>query len=310
MLTDSLKDTIAFMRKEARMRAYAWGQRVGARRGSANDRPRRPVFIVGCPRSGTTLLFELLAQHSDFRALPGEGHVIWNAYQHPRRKSWSSDRATAADVTPSERTFVYGAIRHVAGGYRYLDKTPKNVLKLPYLVSLFPDAQFVFIKRDGRATVNSLIEGWSLRKGISYRLPEPLRLAEYQGRFWSYVLPSGWREVRRSTIAHVAAAQYVASNETAIGDIASLSGGSVIEVSYEDLVSRPIDTSARLLELLELRGSTEVLEFASHLDQHVSGALSTPRQDKWRDRVDQIERVLPIIGPTVKHLGYETEVVP
>jgi hypothetical protein len=309
MLTDSLSDTIAFARREARMRAFAW--RLSLRhRGSAGDRPRRPVFIVGCPRSGTTLLFALLARHSDLRALPGEGHAIWSAYQHPRRKSWSSDRATALDLTPGEREFVNRAIRRVAAGYRYLDKTPRNVLKLPYLLSLFPDAQFVFIKRDGRATVSSLIEGWMTRKGISYRLPQPLCLAEYRGRYWSYILPPGWRELRGSTITHVAAAQYVASNETAIGDIEKLPADSLIEVSYEELVSRPVDTSERLLELLELRGSTEVLEFASHLDQHVAGALSAPREDKWRDRIAEIERVLPIIGPTMNRMGYETEVAP
>jgi hypothetical protein len=116
--------------------------------------------------------------------------------------------------------------------------------------------------------------------------------------------------LRGSTITHVAAAQYVASNETAIGDIEKLPADSLIEVSYEELVSRPVDTSARVLELLELRGSTEVLEFASHLDQHVAGALSAPREDKWRDRIAEIERVLPIIGPTMNRMGYETEVAP
>jgi len=41
-------------------------------------------------------------------------------------------------VRPAERRYLYTAIKTMAGEMRFLDKTPKNILKLPYLASLFP----------------------------------------------------------------------------------------------------------------------------------------------------------------------------
>jgi len=108
-------------------------------------------------------------------------------------------------VRPAERRYLYTAIKTMAGEMRFLDKTPKNILKLPYLASLFPDATFVFVKRDAPDTLNSLIEGWTVRFGIPYRLPQRLELADYRGRYWCYVLPERWREWARTSVGDVAA---------------------------------------------------------------------------------------------------------
>jgi Sulfotransferase family len=307
MMVDSMHDHLAFLKADAMIRTDRWRLHLYGLSDAAVSAPMDPVFVVGCPRSGTTLLFSLLARHDAFRSLSREGHVIWNAYQHPRRKGWSSDRATSGDIHPRERRYAYGAIRRITRGSRFLDKTPKNVLKIPYLAALFPNAQFLFLKRDGRATVSSLIEGWAARKGISYRLPRPLDLAEYKGHYWSYILPPGWRDVVHTSIADVAAAQYTASNETALADIKRLPRGSVIESSYEELVAKPTDECRRILRLLGLPMSSRVADMADNLDRHVAGALSPPRADKWHDQMDQIQRVLPQIAPTMARLGYGTE---
>jgi len=271
--------------------------------------PARPIFVVGCPRSGTTLLFQLLRCHENVRALPGEGHVLWNAYQHPRLKGWTSDRATGADIRPGEAGYLYAAINRLAGGFRFLDKTPKNVLKIPYLAALFPDASFVLIKRDGPGTVSSLIDGWKARRGISYRLPIPLHLADLpRTRLWSFVLPQGWRQVVGTSIAEVAALQYVDSWETALTDVRALPAGSWTVVSYEDLVADPVRESRRLLEVLELPASDQVEAFARRLPHNPVAAITPPAPGKWRRNAEDILRIYPSIAPTVARLGYETGV--
>src|SRR5262249_48843084 len=55
---------------------------------------RRPIFVLGCPRSGTTVLFAMLRRHPDLAGSDAEGHVLWDAYQHPARRGWDSDRST------------------------------------------------------------------------------------------------------------------------------------------------------------------------------------------------------------------------
>src|SRR5262249_6051022 len=58
-----------------------------------------------------------------------------------------------------------------------------NCLRIPFLRALFPDARFVFLRRDGRATISSLIEGWRAGSRYeTYRLPAPLPIAGTKGR--------------------------------------------------------------------------------------------------------------------------------
>jgi hypothetical protein len=219
-------------------------------------------------------------------------------------KGWSSDRVTEDDVKPGEPRFLYTGIRRIAGDRRFLDKTPKNVLRIPYLTKLFPDATFVLLKRDGRDTVSSLIEGWKVRQSPSYRLPEPLDLSDYRGRMWSFVLPPGWREWASSSIAEVAAFQYAASYEIALDDKECLPPDSVVEVRFEELLQSPRREVPWLLERLELSPSTEVMDIALNLNAYPVMSNSPPRREKWRDRADEIARVMPRIAPTMARLGY------
>jgi hypothetical protein len=270
--------------------------------------PHKPVFIIGSPRSGTTLLFRLMRRHEAFWAPRGEGHVLWNAYQHPRHKGWTSDRVTKEDIKESEPHFLYSAIEKMTDGARFLDKTPRNALKLPYLMSLFPDASIILLRRSGLDTVSSLIEGWTVRHGVSYRLPEKLELNEYEGRLWSYVLPPGWQERKRTTFADIAALQYTTSYEIAIADLQTLEPPSYIEIQFEELLRAPAAVLTDAFDRLGLGMTEPVLEMARNLGAHPVQTNTPPRAEKWRDREDEIMRILPQISPVMKRLGYSTDV--
>lgn len=306
MLSDPLPVRAAAAKHWSQQRTqFAWHRAISAARGT-EEAPARPIFVLGCPRSGTSVVFALLQRHEALRSPGREGHALWNAYQHPRLKGWSSDRATHQDIKPFERRYLYTAIKSTTGDLRFLDKTPKNILKLPYLASLFPDATFVFVKRDGPDTVNSLIEGWTVRFGISYRLPQRLELVDYRGRYWCYVLPEGWRDWARTSVGDVAAFQYVESYETALDDRSSLSDHSFVDLRYEDLLQHPVRETKALLDRLELPPSDSVMEMARNLTAYPSkSTVSRPREGKWRDRAEEIARITPRITPTVLRLGYE-----
>lgn len=306
-VTDPLSLRVDIFARRRRLHAYRRYLRTLAAARGIDEPPSRPIFVIGCPRSGTTLLFRLLKCHGSLRGLHGEGHVLWSAYQHPRDKNWSSDRATAADIRSGEARYLYTGIAEIAGTRRFLDKTPRNSLKVSYLASLFPDATFVLLARDGPATVSSLIEGWKLRHGVSYRLPLELRLAEYRGRYWSYVLPSGWRYRVNTSIAEVAALQYVSSYETALDDLASIRSDRVVLIRFEDLLRDPVPEITRLSGRLELAPSEPMIDMASHLESHPVQTTSPPRPGKWRDRAEEIAGIRDLIAPTMERLGYGTD---
>lgn len=259
-----------------------------------------PVLLVGCPRSGTTMLFDQLQHHPDVVSLPDEGHVYWTAYNHPRRHCWRSDELTADDIRRGERRYLHTMLAGLGEG-RPLDKTPKNVLRLPYLRALLPEASIVLVVREGRATVASLLEGWRQRRGASYVLPERLRLTDYDSRVWRYVLPPGWRDVQGTNLATVATQQYDACTAAA----SEHQGLADAVVRYEDLVAEPVRVLDALLVSLKLPASPEVRDRAERMPSITRGSLSPPRPDKWREVADDLAPHLDRISARADEFGYD-----
>ena len=156
------------------------GTAAGAMAGSD-----RPVFVLGCPRSGTTLLQVMLHSHPRI-ALPPENRFLLDAYRERRRfgdlrqaenraalARWIVARPKFADLgldpdavvaeivagPPTVGSALGIVLRSYArrfGKARWGDKRPGYFIDVPALLRLFPDAQFVHVVRDGRDCVASL----------------------------------------------------------------------------------------------------------------------------------------------------------
>ena len=275
--------------------------------------PRKPILLIGCPRSGTSVLLQTFLESRELRSIQSEGHVLWDAYHDPHDRGWDSDALRAADVLEREREYIYCAITLFVRRRRFIDKTPANCLRIPYLDALFPDATFVFLRRRAADNVNSLIEGWRARpRFVKHTLPERLdRLGELSGHSWSFVLIPGWRDLRSASLEEICARQYVACNEAALAARASVEDRRWIDVGYEDLVRSPLDELARVFEGLDLAFTNDVARFAAALDRTPAPtALTAPRPDKWRDQnPDAIRRILPLVAETERRLGYDPQAV-
>ena len=271
--------------------------------------PRRPIFLIGCPRSGTSILLRALLESRELRSIQTEGHILWDAYHHPRDRGWDSDARGADDVLDREREYVYCAIRLFVRGRRFVDKTPANSLRIPYLDALFPDASFVFLRRRAADNVNSLIEAWRARpRFVRYELPERLDgLGPLSGNLWSLVLVPGWRALTAAPLEEICARQYTACNDAALDARAAIDPARWIDVSYEDLVASPVDEVARLYERLDVELTESAADFAGRLVASPSPTtLTPPRPEKWREQnLEAIERILPLVRETERRLGYE-----
>jgi sulfotransferase family protein len=272
--------------------------------------PRRPVFILGSPRSGTTMLFNLVDRSPRMKSLGTGSQFVWDMF-HKIQASDRSDHAVGPeDITDRERKVLYWLIDRVAGGERYMDKFPRNCLRGKYLDRLFPDASFIYIRRDGRSVVSSLITGWKTegKFGFGIPLPEPISVEGYAGDQWRFLVPPGWREYANGhTLAEVCAFQWVGANEAVLSAKAAIAPERWVDVSYEELLVSPVETTARLFEGIGLPADDEVLTWASELDTHVSRtAVSAPSREKWRqEHPDEVESILPMIAPMMRRLGYE-----
>ena len=212
-------------------------------------------------------------------------------------------------MSERERAYIYRVIRMFARAPRFVDKTAENCLRVPYLDELFPDARFVFIRRDAPGTVNSLIEAWRARpRFVKYRLPETLDgLGELSGNRWSFALVPGWRELRDASLEEICARQYVACNEAALDAFEDIDPARRVEVTYERMFAEPLETARELYDRLGLEFTSGIESYAASLDRNPSStALTAPRPDKWRQQnPEAIERILPLTDATERRLGYE-----
>ena len=125
---------------------------------SGANPPERPILVIGCPRSGTTVLLDAMQRSVEVRSIHNEGHILWQPHHHPRDRGWDSDRLGAADISEREREYIYLALRMFVRGRRFVDKTPENCLRIPYLLELFPDASFVFLHRHPAGVVPKVLD--------------------------------------------------------------------------------------------------------------------------------------------------------
>ena len=268
--------------------------------------PSRPIFLIGCPRSGTSALLQAFLRSRELRSVHAEGHILWDPF-HPRPRE--SDALGAEDVTDRERAYVHWAIRLFVRSRRFIDKTPANCLRIPYLDALFPDATYVFLRRRAADNVNSLIEGWRARpRFVTHTLPEPLEGVDLPDPHrWSFVLVPGWRELRTAPVEEICARQYVACNEAVLAARERMDGSRWVDIAYEELVASPVEEVGRLYEELGLAFTPSAESFARTLARNVSAtALTPPKAGKWRvQNAEAVARVLPLCADTERRLGYD-----
>ena len=129
-------------------------------------------------------------------------------------------------------------VRHLLGlaPIRYLDKTIANCFHLEALERLFPDARYVFLVRDPRANIASMIEGWPyLERFGKPQLTPYLRRHEARTiEHWSYPAPPGWQQVVGRPLAEICAWSWQQHVEAALA-LRARHAGAVLEVRYEEL---------------------------------------------------------------------------
>lgn len=229
----------------------------------------RPVFIVGMPRSGTTLVEQILASHSQVFGAGELTEIVRIAGKLP---PLSPDPAQIAAWTASARSLGTAHLSHLealaGGASRIIDKLPDNLLHLGIIAALFPRGRVIFCERDPRDICLSnffqVFAGgnpWSYDLGeCAHRFRQAARLADH----WRQVLP-----------------------------IARL------QVSYETLVGDLEGESRRMLEFLGLGWESACLEFhrtervvVTQSTWQVRQKLFTRSVGRWRSYERHLEPLL------------------
>ncbi|HEU4641449.1 MAG TPA: sulfotransferase [Gemmatimonadaceae bacterium] len=318
----------------------------------------RPIVVLGAPRSGTTILHRCLSLHPELWHLAAESHNILEGPLHPAIGGYSSNRAVADQLSEEElaqlrarfydqainlnavlddpsslsaeeggriqrgvlvrAVGLWSRLKRGSGPIRFVEKTPKNSLRVPFLDRLFPDALFVWIRRNAATNIDSLIAGWLATSRVGpvsrprfaragYPIARTLHLQDYHERWWKFALVPGWRELVGATVADVALLQYYQCNQLALTDLASVDSRRVLALKYEEFTSDPVAHIRRIFEWAELAPSPLVDRFAAKLPR-VNDA--TPGFDRSRGRLrypDAVHAAMarrPAMRSLVSALGY------
>jgi len=276
----------------------------------SDDQSSPPVFIVGCPRSGTTLLRMMLDSHPDL-AIPPESHFIPRVWAVRRR--YEQDGAVkvnrmAADIMRTNRFREWGLreeevwdrLRSITkpriadvieaffiayadreGKRRWGDKTPGYSLDMLDIGKLFPTARFVHLIRDGRDVATSIRDNFEDVGNVDAALVWAMRVRK--GHAQGRVLGS---------------ARY-------------------LEVRYEDLVKDPRGALTQICDFVALDYRPEMLEYSRRVHEAVPESeqgrihtrlLKSPTKGlrDWRREMSSSELALfeALAGRELEQFGY------
>jgi hypothetical protein len=268
-------------------------------------------FIVARGRSGTTLLRAMFDSHPEM-AVPPESHFLVTMGR--RRRRYEAGNGLAVDRFVDDLANHYGfrrwdidagsmrarlmesgaatyaqAMREVFGLYaerygksRYAEKTPMNVMHIPFLSQVFPESRFIHLVRDGRDVALSYLDA-------DFGVESVGESAIYWRRF----VRKGRRDGRRL-------------------------GSRYREIRYEDLLADPEAILRSLCAFVELpydpamltyhRQADRILETTSHREHHERLHLPPTRGLRdWRTQMDDASLALfeALAGDLLDQVGYE-----
>jgi hypothetical protein len=261
----------------------------------------RPIFIVNPPRSGSSLLFETLAKARGVYTVGGESHNVIEGVPALGivAQNFESNCLDASHATPEVKAQLRPRFNQLlrdrdgaaapAGRVRMLEKTPKNALRIPFLAEIFPEAHFVFLQRDPRQTLASMMEGWESGRFNTYP-----QLPGWRGqRQWSFLLTPGWRDLAPLPLERIVASQWNTTMQILLDSLDQLPADRWITARYDALLTDPNAEMQRLCAALDLEWDRRV-EGELPLARHT---VSKPSDDKWRAREQEINAVWDEIAP-------------
>jgi hypothetical protein len=282
---------------------------------------QRPLVVLSAPRSGSTLLFETLRRSDSLWSIGTESHFIFHAFPQldAGERGFESGALAEADATPAlchQMRACFLVMAQDGRGRHYLDlpeserpqrirlleKTPRNALNIPFMRKMFPDLLAVFLHRDPRETIASIMEAWQtgLARGAFVTFPN---LPGWDLRHWCMLLPPGWRALNGKSLAEIAAFQWCAANETILRDLRELDRAHWRAVRYRDLLDDGAETVRGIAEFAGLPFDGPLRERASAPLPLSRTTVSPPDRDKWRRHAEAIEALADRYAPLERELA-------
>jgi tetratricopeptide (TPR) repeat protein len=232
--------------------------------GSAGSSSAKPVFVVGMPRSGTSLAEQIIASHPAAR---GAGELTF----------WASPALREAGIThgvlmETERPKVAEAYLRIlettsANASRVVDKAPVNSDFLGLIYTVFPNARVIYMQRDPIDTcLSCYFQQFLTGINFTFDLSDLVHYYREHQRIMAH-----WRAV--------------------------LPPGFILDVPYEELVADQETWSRKMLNFIGLEWDAQVLEFHTNKRQVTTASAWQVRQQIYKSSVARWHNYEKFIGP-------------
>ena len=254
---------------------------------SINRGPARShAFLVGFPRSGTTLIEQVIATHPDMEVL-GERPVMIDAESEFLSRAGGIARlgATMSDLLEPLREAYWRRVREFGvnpAGKVFVDKHPFSTMRLPLLSKLFPEAKIIFAIRDPRDVVLSCFRRSFNINANTFHFTS----LDSTARLYDVMMTAGEAYIARLPLK-------------------------VHRLRNEDLVADFEGVVRGLCDFLDVEWTEALKDFAT-TDRSIATPSSTQVRrglndegiGQWRNYARYLEPVMPILAPWIDRFGY------
>ena len=282
----------------------------------------KQIIVIGAGRSGTNMLRDILVKIPSIDTWNcDEINPIW---KHGNKEK-ITDELIEKDATEKVKKFIrreFNKIQKKTGASLIVEKTCANSLRVPFVYSIFPEAKYLFIFRDGRDVVPSAMKRWSSKLDLKYTLKKlryvpfvdlPYYVIRYgmnrvsrlftnkeRLSFWGPIYQGMEKDIENHDLSYICAKQWAICVEKSKKDMSVLPDQNVHTVYYEKFVKEPEEQLESIVSFLELSLSKQqISDFVS--DVRVSSV------GNYQDALSksQLDEIMPIMKDALFLTGYE-----
>ena len=229
---------------------------------------QQSIFILGMPRSGTTLVEQILASHSQ---VYGAGELVL-LEKSVNGVEWKSRRISSDQLQSVRKSYLSGLAKIRSSEPFVTDKMPLNFRWIGFICAAMPEARIVHVERDARATCWSIFKHYFSRNGHGFAndlqdVADYYRLYIDMMAFWKQQFP-----------------------------------GRIYDLQYEALTERQDDETRKLLEYVGLAWEDQCLEFHKTERAVQTSSAIQVRQEMYQGSSEEWRKYEKYLEPMIESL--------
>lgn len=240
---------------------------------------RKPIFIIGNPRSGTSLFVRCFKKHPSV-AEWSEAGTVWdtNYYDSEQNHRLSPENLTESNRRRIRNTFLTYTLLNRKE--RFVNKHPRNSLRIEFIKELFPGSVFVHIVRHPAGAVDSMVR----------RSQQPGRSSR---PFGGFVRPRGWKTDDEMDPVTKFSRCWKKVNECVLAQM----DGQCTTIRYEDFCDGPVSVIRSVHEDTGLDPADSPQQFSADIENKNGEAFSNRTEA-------ELDKIWETTAEIAKEFGY------